>query len=118
MTSFARGALAGVASAAAVAATLAVVTPVHFTGSTAEARGKELWHDAAASTVPAAADTGFAPLPSLAPLVKKVKPAVEGKFASLGTYRLTAGKPCVVTVSNERTTGYVAVDAIQAVAVK
>lgn len=45
-------------------------------------------------------------------------PALEKHFASLGRFTFTTNKPAVVTVSNEGTTGFVAVDAVQWVEVK
>lgn len=78
MSSFSRGILAGAAASAAIAASLAVVGPVSFEGSTAAAapaKTPALWHEQAAPPAPVL-DQGFSPLPSLAPLVKKLKPAV------------------------------------------
>lgn len=46
------------------------------------------------------------------------KPTVEKYFVSLGKFEFTKEKPAVVTVSNEGTKGYVAVDAVQWVRVK
>jgi serine protease Do len=78
MSTFARGALAGVAVSAAIGASLVAFTPTSFRGTPALAKEKgELWHehaaDAAAQPVLA---KGFSPLPSVAPLVKGLKPAV------------------------------------------
>lgn len=52
-------------------------------------------------------------------LVNQQKPAtIEKHFVSLGRFEFTAAKPAIVTVSNEGTTGFVAVDAVQWVEVK
>ncbi len=40
-------------------------------------------------------------------------PTVEKHFVSLGRFRFTPDKPAIVTISNEGTTGFVAVDAVQ-----
>ena len=74
--SFQRGLLVGVAASAAIAASVAAYTPVSFDGSVAEAKTRPaLWHEHDASPQPVVAN-GFSPLPSLAPLVKQLKPAV------------------------------------------
>lgn len=78
MSSFSRGILAGAAASAAIAASLAAVSPISFEGSTANAapaQAPALWHEQARPATPVL-DNGFSPLPSLAPLVKTLKPAV------------------------------------------
>ncbi|MDB5294730.1 MAG: xanthan lyase [Phycisphaerales bacterium] len=45
-------------------------------------------------------------------------PAIDGAWASVGTFAFAAGRPAVVTVSNAGTDGYVIVDAVQFVAAK
>lgn len=73
---FKRGVLVGVAASAAIAASVAAYTPVSFEGSVAEAKSRPaLWHEHETSPQPAI-PSGFSPLPSLAPLVKQLKPAV------------------------------------------
>jgi hypothetical protein len=79
MSTFARGALAGVAVSAAIGASLVAFTPTSFRGTPALAKEKgDLWHEHAADAAPAqpALAKGFSPLPSVAPLVKGLKPAV------------------------------------------
>ncbi|AKU91606.1 DegQ family serine endoprotease [Vulgatibacter incomptus] len=77
MSSFARGLFIGAAGCAALAASLAVVSPISFEGSTAHAKGRsELWHEYGDGRPSPAIPNGFSPLPSLAPLVKTLKPAV------------------------------------------
>ncbi len=79
MSTFARGALAGVAVSAAIAASLVAFTPTTFHGTSAEAKEKAaLWHerDAAAAPAQPVLSRDFSPLPSVAPLVKGLKPAV------------------------------------------
>ena len=80
MSTFARGALAGVAISAAIAASLVAFTPTTFRGTPAEAKEKEaLWHERdapPAQAVQPLLPNGFSPLPSVAPLVKDLKPAV------------------------------------------
>jgi len=77
MSSFSRGLFMGAAGCAALAATFAVVTPVSFEGSVAHAKGQRgLWHELGDDRPAPAVPNGFSPLPSLAPLVKTLKPAV------------------------------------------
>ncbi|WP_373049269.1 DegQ family serine endoprotease [Vulgatibacter sp.] len=74
--SFKRGVLVGVATSVAIAASVAATTPVSFDGSVAEAKSAPaLWHERNDSPQPVLAN-GFSPLPSLAPLIKDLKPAV------------------------------------------
>ena len=40
-------------------------------------------------------------------------PPIDGLFISLGTFEFDRSSPCVVTISNEGTDGYVVVDAVQ-----
>lgn len=78
MSSYSRGIMAGAAVSAAIAASLAVVSPVSFEGSVAAAapvQAPALWHEQNTPAQPVLAQ-GFSPLPSLAPLVKTLKPAV------------------------------------------
>jgi serine protease Do len=76
MSTFARGALAGVAVSAAIAASLVAFTPTTFRGTPALAKEKqELWHEREGGRAPVLA-RDFSPLPSVAPLVKELKPAV------------------------------------------
>jgi hypothetical protein len=49
---------------------------------------------------------------------QKLAPPLDRAFVSLGTYRFTAAKPAVVTVSNEGTDGYVIIDAVQVLPAK
>jgi hypothetical protein len=49
---------------------------------------------------------------------EKTTPPIEKRFVSLGRFKFAAGKPAVVTVSNEGTIGFVAVDAVQWLEVK
>lgn len=44
---------------------------------------------------------------------EKQTPAIDKAFVSLGTFRFTADKPAVVTVTTAGTDGYVVVDAVQ-----
>jgi hypothetical protein len=44
---------------------------------------------------------------------ERVEPPINKTFVSLGTYEFLARKPAVVTVKNEDTDGYVAVDTVQ-----
>ncbi|EDY16353.1 putative secreted protein-putative xanthan lyase related [Chthoniobacter flavus Ellin428] len=44
---------------------------------------------------------------------EKLTPAINQAFVSLGTFRFTADKPAVVTVTTMGTDGYVVVDAVQ-----
>jgi len=77
MSSFSRGLFIGAAGCAALAATFAVVTPVSFEGSVAHAKGQPgLWHERGDDRPQPVIASGFSPLPSLAPLVKTLKPAV------------------------------------------
>ncbi len=77
MSSFARGLFVGAAGCAAIAASLAVVSPLSFDGSVAHAKGQSsLWHERGDDRPQPAIPDGFSPLPSLAPLVKTLKPAV------------------------------------------
>lgn len=77
MSGFARGVVVGTAAAAAIAASVAAITPVSFDGAIAMAKPREstLWHEQERAEqiveLPAREQ-----LPSLAPLVKKLKPAV------------------------------------------
>lgn len=78
MSTFARGLLVGAASCAALAASFAVVTPISFDGAMAHAKGQTgLWHERGDDArLQPVLPNGFSPLPSLAPLVKTLKPAV------------------------------------------
>ncbi|HZK81815.1 MAG TPA: FAD-dependent oxidoreductase, partial [Humisphaera sp.] len=49
---------------------------------------------------------------------EKLAPPIGGEFVSLGEYNFTAAKGAVVTVSNEKTDGFVIIDAVQALQVK
>lgn len=49
---------------------------------------------------------------------QKARPAIEGHFASLGTFAFAAKSGAVLTISNAATNGYVSVDAVQLVPVK
>ncbi|MGV3754338.1 MAG: FAD-dependent oxidoreductase [Verrucomicrobiota bacterium] len=44
---------------------------------------------------------------------QKLNPPIEGVFISLGEFEFAAGKPAVVTVSNEGADGYVVIDSVQ-----
>ncbi|HWV37783.1 MAG TPA: DegQ family serine endoprotease [Vulgatibacter sp.] len=77
MSSFSRGLFIGAAGCAALAASFAVVTPVSLEGSVAYAKGQPgLWHERGDDRPEPVIANGFSPLPSLAPLVKTLKPAV------------------------------------------
>lgn len=74
--SFKRGVLVGVAASAAVAASLVAYTPIRFDGPVAQAEARTaLWHERESPPEPVL-HNGYSPLPSLAPLVKELKPAV------------------------------------------
>lgn len=47
---------------------------------------------------------------------QKLAPPIDGSFLRVGTYAFTAGAEAHVTISNEGTTGYVIVDAVQLIA--
>lgn len=49
---------------------------------------------------------------------QKLKPPIDGRFASLGVFPFTAKAGAVITISNTDTNGYVSVDAVQLLAVK
>lgn len=97
MSSFSRGILAGAAASAAIAASLAVVSPLSFEGSSAAAAPAQapvpaLWHEQAAPPKPVLSP-GFTPLPSLAPLVKTLKPAVVSVATASVVRRGRGGDP-------------------------
>jgi hypothetical protein len=46
-------------------------------------------------------------------LNEKQKPSINGVFEPLGVFRFEAGKSGSVTISNQGTTGYVVIDAVQ-----
>jgi len=75
--SFKRGVLVGVAASAAIAASVAATTPVSFDAPVAEAKSSRpaLWHERTDAPQPVLAN-GYSPLPSLAPLVRELEPAV------------------------------------------
>ncbi|MFZ4766550.1 MAG: sulfatase-like hydrolase/transferase [Roseimicrobium sp.] len=49
---------------------------------------------------------------------QKLTPKIAGHFISLGTFSFAAGKPALITIRNDGTDGYVAVDAVQLVPVE
>ncbi len=46
---------------------------------------------------------------------QKLTPKIAGHFIPLGTFSFEAGKPALITIRNDGTDGYVAVDAVQLV---
>src|SRR5690606_3525586 len=64
-------------ASAAIAASVAVTTPVSFDAPVAEAKTARsaLWHERSDAPQPVLAN-GYSPLPSLAPLVRELEPAV------------------------------------------
>ncbi len=88
MSTYARGRLEGVALTGALVAVAALVGLPGGAGAT----GKRLWHERSEAAAPAL-PAGFQPLPTLAPLVKTLKPAVVSVSTSNLAGRRRAGRP-------------------------